>query len=148
MRIVIERVLDGMDLNNYRIIDIPMLYYQRQKSRQKLTVNDLDIIITLERHHKLKPYSVIFVSEEDRIAYRIVPAEEEIIEVKVRDKSEALKVGHILGNMHMPVGFDYERESVILLYDESVENKLKEKGFEPIKKIGRFIEISEVEHHG
>lgn len=146
MRIVVEKTIERTDLSSFKVVDIPMSYHQRQKTRQKLTIDGVEIIIVLENRQKLKPYSVIFVCEETAVAYRVVPAKEEVLEISVKDKLSALQVGHLLGNMHLPVG--YEEDKVTTLYDESVEQKLKKKGFDVIRNIESFIEVSEVDIHG
>ncbi len=133
--------IDRSQFIEYSTKEIKLSYHERKKTRQKICVDDLELVLTLGRGSVIKPYSYIYIDSENRMLYKVVPAEEEILRIKINDVKLALLVGHILGNMHFPVGV--EQDEIITLYDPSVEHKLVEAGFKVSKSSGYFIEISE-----
>jgi len=132
-------------LSEYIIKDIQLSYYERQKARQKIEINDeIELIIILTNKAYIKPFSYIYIDSYSKIAYRIVPAEEECLIVEANNPVSILLLGHILGNMHLPIGI--LENKVATIYDPTVEYKLKKYGFKTQKMIIPFLELSENIH--
>ncbi|ADC89356.1 Urease accessory protein UreE-like protein [Thermocrinis albus DSM 14484] len=133
-------------LSAYNIKEIKLSYYERQKVRQKIKIEEeLEIIIILKDRTHIRPFSYIYIDSSSKTAYKVVPLEEECLVIEVDAPLSYLLLGHILGNMHLPIGI-WENK-VTTIFDPTVEYRLNKYGFKTNRLIVPFVELSEHTEH-
>lgn len=108
------------------VIELPMTAEDRRRVRRRIQAPDgTEFALCLPTGTKLMPGQVLH-SENGR-RYVVVAAPEDVIVIHPKDKTEAAKVGHLVGNLHRDI--DCLEEAIVVLWDEPLHDRLHREGF-------------------
>ena len=109
-----------------QIIELPMTAEDRRRVRRRLHAPDgTEFALSLPTGTKLEPGQALH--REQGRSYVVVAAPEDVIVIYPRDKTEAARVGHLIGNLHRDI--DCSQEAVIVLWDAPLRDRLQREGF-------------------
>ena len=108
------------------IVELPMTAEDRRRVRRRLRASDgRELALALPTGTTLKPGQV--VHREDGKAYQVTAAPEDVLVLRPRTLDEAVKVGHLIGNLHSDI--DYSDGLLAVLWNEPLEARLRREGF-------------------
>jgi urease accessory protein len=128
MSLVTIELLDDRDppAGGGRVIELPMTAEDRRRVRRRIQAPDgTEFALCLPTGTRLMPGQVLHSEHERR--YVVVAAAEDVIVIHPRDKTEAAKVGHLVGNLHRDI--DCVEGVVTVLWDEPLHDRLDREGF-------------------
>ena len=128
MSLVTIESLDDRDppADGGRVIELPMTAEDRRRVRRRIQAPDgAEFALCLPTGTRLMPGQVLHSENERR--YIVVAAAEDVIVIHPRDKTEAAKVGHLVGNLHRDI--DCVEGVVTVLWDEPLHDRLDREGF-------------------
>jgi urease accessory protein len=104
---------------------------------RKVTDKGTDVIITLPKGSRLKHGDVIVLQDDKMILVQLEP--EDVAMVKIRDNTSsddaiaiAVRVGHVIGNLHKPIKIDQKSKSVYFPIQADTELEMIKKTLTPI----------------
>lgn len=108
------------------VIALAMSAEDRRRVRRRIRAPDgMEFALSLPTGTKLMPGQVLH-RDTGRL-YVVAAAPEEVIVVHPRDKTEAARVGHLIGNLHRDI--DCAEEAVVVLWDQPLHDRLHRGGF-------------------
>ena len=108
------------------VIEIPMAAEDRRRVRRRLKTPDgLTLALALPTGTRLNPGQVLHAEPGRR--YVVTAAPEDVLVIRPRDIEEAVKAGHLVGNLHRDI--DCSGGVVTLLWDQPLEERLRHEGF-------------------
>ncbi len=123
---------------------------------RKVTDKGTDVIITLPKGSRLRHGDVIVLQDDKVIVIQLKP--EDVAIVKIRDDTSpddaiaiAVKIGHVIGNLHKPIKIDQESKSVYFPIQADTELDMIKKILTPIidrLQIEKVMMVFEIEEGG
>ena len=108
------------------VIELPMAAEDRRRVRRRIRAPDgMEFALCLPTGTKLMPGQALH-RDTGRL-YVVAAAPEDVIVIHPRDKTEAAKVGHLVGNLHRDI--DCTEEAIVVLWDEPLQDRLQREGF-------------------
>lgn len=108
------------------VIELPMAAEDRRRVRRRIQAPDgRKFALSLPTGTKLLPGQVLHRAA-GRV-YVVTAAPEDVIVIHPKDKTEAAKVGHLVGNLHRDI--DCTEESIVVLWDQPLHDRLHHAGF-------------------
>lgn len=108
------------------VIELPMTAEDRRRVRRRIRAPDgMEFALSLPTGTKLLPGQVLH-REKGRL-YVVAAAPEDVIVIHPRDKTEAARIGHLVGNLHRDI--DCTEEAIVVLWDQPLRDRLHHAGF-------------------
>lgn len=109
-----------------QVIELPIASEDRRRVRRRVRAPDgVEFALCLPTGTELMPGQALY--RDKKRLYVVVAAPEDVIVIHVRDKMEAAKVGHLVGNLHREI--DCTGETIIVLWDQPLQDRLQREGF-------------------
>ena len=116
----------GPPAEGEQVIELPMAAEDRRRVRRRIRAPDgLEFALCLPTGTKLMPGQPLH-RDTGRL-YVVAAAPEDVIVIHPRDKTEAAKVGHLVGNLHRDI--DCIEEAIVVLWDQPLHDRLHREGF-------------------
>ena len=117
--------LDG-PAEGEEVIELPMAAEDRRRVRRRIRAADgTEFALSLPTGTKLMPGQVLH--RENGRCYVVIAAPEDVIVIHPRDKTEAAKVGHLVGNLHRDI--DCTEQAIVVLWDQPLQDRLHREAF-------------------
>lgn len=111
--------------SEHTVIRVPMTADDRRRVRRRLEAPDGTVLgLELATGTVLRPGQVLHASGQR--SYVVDAAPEDVLVVLPRDRREAAKAGHLIGNLHRDI--DLDGEGIAVLWDPVLEERLRRGG--------------------
>ncbi|MEM9444405.1 MAG: hypothetical protein AAGA18_03555 [Verrucomicrobiota bacterium] len=139
---LIEKVLEEFD-ESLEIIPLKVDRHLLQKRRWRKSAEDgEDFAFALDA--PLKQGDIFW--QGDQVLYRITQEHESVLEVEIpRDRTEAVKLGWLLGNMHQPI--EVREGKVYMVNELTIRQKLQGAEIRYLEKKDIFCPPAHSGHH-
>ena len=129
-KIIIESLPQKIPSNfeDFKIIKIPMNFFERSKVRRRLKVENIELLLSLPTGTKLKPGTILYYDEAQKLAFQVEGKEEEVLVIYPKNFEEIVKAVHLLGNFHQAIDIDLKQNAIITLFDSTLYERVEKMG--------------------
>jgi len=136
--------LPTLDPGGRTVVPLPMTAHDRRRVRRRLDVGGGTALeLALPTGTVLGVGQVLHVTAT--AAYVVAAAEEQVIVVRPRDRAEAARVGHLVGNLHRDLDVD-DDGTLVALHDGPLEARLRAAGYDAVVALRPFRGRAPGEH--
>jgi len=122
--------LPVLDPGGRTVVPLPLTAHDRRRVRRRLDARDGTVFeLALPTGTVLAVGHVLHATSTT--AYVVAAADEQVIVVRPRNRTEAARVGHLVGNLHRDLDID-DDGTLIALHDEPLEARLRAAGYDAI----------------
>lgn len=122
--IKIERLWTG-SVAGLEPVYITLTAEERQRVRRRIVLDGLAFGLALPTGTFLKAGDVLYATSTK--AFIVEAALEQVLVIEPRDKLEAAKVAHFIGNLHRDI--DVLDDCILVLYERALEIRLQKFGY-------------------
>ena len=136
--------LPDRDAGGRAVVPLPMTAHDRRRVRRRLDVGDGTVLeLALPTGTVLAIGQLLHASATT--AYVVAAADERVLVVRPRDRAEAARVGHLVGNLHRDLDIDADG-TLIALHDAPLEARLRAAGYDAVVALRPFRGRAPGEH--
>ncbi len=120
--------LTPVDPGGRVVVPLPMTAHDRRRVRRRLEASDGTVLeLALPTGTALGVGQVLHATAT--AAYVVAAADEQVLVVRPRDRAEAARVGHLVGNLHRDLDVE-DDGTLIALHDAPLEARLRAAGYD------------------
>lgn len=109
-------------------VPLPMTAHDRRRVRRRVVAADGRVLELALPTGTVLPVGQVLHLAEDR-AYVVAAADEDVVVVRPRDRAEAARVGHLIGNLHRDLDVE-DDGTLVALHDAPLEQRLRVAGYD------------------
>jgi urease accessory protein len=120
----IERLWTG-SIEGLEPVRITMTAEERHRVRRRILLDGVEFGLALPTGTFLKAGNILYATSTK--AFIVEAALEQVLVLEPRNKLEAAKVAHFIGNLHRDI--DVQQECILVLYESALEIRLQKFGY-------------------
>jgi urease accessory protein len=110
------------------VVPLPMTAHDRRRVRRRVVAADGLVLELALPTGTVLPVGQVLHLADDR-AYVVAAADEDVVVVRPRDRAEAARIGHLVGNLHRDLDVE-DDGTLVALHDAPLEQRLRAAGYE------------------
>jgi urease accessory protein len=136
--------LPALDPGGRTVVPLPLSAHDRRRVRRRLDAGDGTVLeLALPTGTELAIGQVLHATAT--AAYVVAAADEQVIVVRPRDRAEAARLGHLVGNLHRDLDVD-DDGTLVALHDGPLEARLRAAGCDLVVALRPFRGRAPDEH--